>query len=240
MHWFIINYKLFSIPAVKQKEYVVFVLGSSGLNAQKRFQYQKQVVKEFLKNNSNSNLEMSLTVVTYGLETAETWPVSLRDKSNQKTYVDNIPWNGPGRRLDLGLTKTSDALQNANPKSRKRVYVFINQAANIHSKPAQKAASKLLNEGAELISVQIMDDEEDRWKSGLQDLFVVKARVNDDPERIALLLVMTYNFGKFPCSKCRKSSYTTFYASVFMILAPSRSHTDPSPSFRRHLTYMNS
>lgn len=184
-----------SFFAEKQEESVVFVVGSGGPNAQKVFQHQKEVVKEFINNKTKPNT--TFTVITYGRDTTKTWTVNEPNKEKRDKLIDSVSWNGHGTSLHLGLEEAYNILRKKKPKTRKRVYIFVTQVANVGSEPVKKAASKLLDDGTELISILITDgDEEEGKKVVPRSKFVVKSRVRDDPKRLAQLLVITFYFGK--------------------------------------------
>lgn len=190
------HYHSFNIVAEKQDESVVFVLGSGGSNAEKVFQHQKEIIKEFINNKTHPRI--TFTVITYGRDTAKTWKVDEPNKGKRNKLIDSVSWNGHGTRLDLGLNKAYNVLKNKKPKTQKRVYIFVSQIADVGSDPVKKAVSKLLEDGTELITIQIIDGSEKEGKKVVpRTKFVVKSRVRDDPKRLAQLLIITLYFGKF-------------------------------------------
>lgn len=174
---------------------MVFVVGSGGPNAQKVFQHQKEVVKEFINNKTKPNT--TFTVITYGRDTTKTWTLNEPNKEKRDKLIDSVSWNGHGTSLHLGLEEAYNILRKKKPKTRKRVYIFVTHVANVGSEPVKKAASKLLDDGTELISILITDGDEEKVKKVVpRTKFVVKSRVRDDPKRLAQLLVITFYFGK--------------------------------------------
>ena len=185
----------FNLAAEKQDKSVVFVLGSGGPKTQKVFQHQKEIVKEFINNKTRAHT--TFTVITYGLDSAKTWKVDEPNKGKRNELIDSVSWNGHGTRLDLGLNKAYNVLKNKKPKTQKRVYIFVSQVADVGSDPVKKAVSKLLEDGTELITIQVIDGSEGEEKKVVpRTKFVVKSRVRDDPKRLAQLLIVTLYFGK--------------------------------------------
>ncbi len=180
--------------AEKQDESVVFVMGSGGPNAPKVFQHQKEVVKEFINNKTNP--ETTFTVITYGRDTTKTWNVKEPNKRKRNKLIDSVIWNGHGTRLDLALEEAYNVLRKKKPKTQKRVYIFVSQVADVGSEPVKKAVGKLLEDGTELITIQLVDGY-GRGKNVVpKTKFVIKSRVRDDPKRLAQLLILTFYVGK--------------------------------------------
>ena len=166
-------------------------MGSGGPNAQTDFQHQKDVVKEFINNKTNP--KTTFTVITYGRETAKTWKVDKPNKTKRNKFIDSISWQDHGTRLDLGLEEAFKVLRK-KPKTQKRVYVFVSQVADVGSEPVKRAVGKLLDEGTELVTIQLVygDGKEDK-KVVPRTKFVVKSHVRDGPKKLAqFLLIMFY------------------------------------------------
>ena len=186
---------LFCLAAEKQDEDVVFVMGSGGPNAQKIFQHQKEVVKEFMKNKTDP--DTTFTVITYGRDTAKTWKVDEPNKEKRNKLIDSISWNDHGTRLDLGLQKAYNVLSKKKPKTRKRAYIFVSYVVDVGSEPVKKAVKKLLDDGVELVTIQMTGgDDGEGTKVIPWTKFVVKSGIRDDPKKLAQLLVFTFYFGK--------------------------------------------
>ena len=160
------------------------------------FQHQKEIVKEFINNKTRPHI--TFTVVTYGRDTAKARKVDEPDKGKRNKLIDSVSWDGHGTRLDLGLNKAYNVLKNEKPKTQKRVYIFVSHVADVGSEPVKKAVTKLLEDGVEMITIQVIDGSGvDEGKKVLpRTKFVVKSRVQDDPKKLAQLLIITFYFGK--------------------------------------------
>ena len=171
-------------------------MGSSGPNAENVFTHQKEIVKEFINNKTNPDTKF--TVVTYGPSTTKTWKLNERNEKKRNKIINSMSWNGQGTRLDLGLSEAYNVLKRTKPNTHKRVYIFVSQAADVGSEPVKKVISKLLEDGTELITIQIVDrdDPEEVKKIVPRTKFVIKIRVRDDPKKLAQLLIVTFYVGK--------------------------------------------
>lgn len=178
----------------KQEESIVFIVGSGGPNAQKVFQHQKEIVKEFITNKTNP--DTTFTVITYGRDTTKTWNVNEPDKQKRNKLIDLISWNSHGTRLDLALEEAYNVLRKKKPRTQKRVYIFVSKLADVTSDGVMEAVGKLLEDGTELITIQIGDGDGEARKVVPKTKFVVKSGVRDDPRRLAQLLVVSFYIGK--------------------------------------------
>ncbi|XP_028394352.1 uncharacterized protein LOC114518524 isoform X7 [Dendronephthya gigantea] len=191
--------------AKKQDESTVFVMGSSGPNAEKVFTHQKEIVKEFVNNQTNPDAKF--TVVTYGPSTTRTWKLDEPNKQKRNKIINSVSWNGRGTRLDLGLSEAYNVLKRTKPNTQKRVYIFVSQEADVGSEPVKKIIGKLLEDGTELITIQIVDRDDPGKEKKIvpRTKFVVKIHARDDPKKLAQLLIVT--FYTDPCMRLKCSKY---------------------------------
>ena len=172
---------------------MVFIVGSAGPKAQKVFQHQKEVVKEFITNKTNP--DTTFTVITYGQDSTKTWNVDEPDKQKRNKLIELISWTSHGTRLDLGLEEAHRVLK-TKPDAKKRVYIFLSRLAEVTSERVRNAVAKLVGDGTELVTIQIDSGDEEEKRVIPKTKFVVKSRVRDDPKRLAQLLVVTFYIGK--------------------------------------------
>ena len=170
-------------------------MGSGGPNAQKHFEHQREVVKEFINNKTNP--KTTFTVITYDQNTAKNWKVNEPNKIKRNKLIDSIFWHGHGTRVDLGLEEAFKVLRKKKPKTQKRVYVFVSQMADVGTEPVKRAVGKLLNDGTELVTIQLVyeDGKEDK-KVVPRTKFVVKSHVRDGPKKLAQFLLIMFYTGK--------------------------------------------
>lgn len=160
------------------------------------FQHQKEIVKEFINNKTRPHI--TFTVVTYGRDTAKARKVDEPNKGKRNRLIDSVSWDGHGTRLDLGLNEAYNVLKNEKPKTQKRVYIFVSHVGDVGSEPVKKAVTKLLEGGVEMITIQVIDGSggDEGKKVVPRTKFVVKSRVQDDPKKLAQLLIIIFYFGK--------------------------------------------
>lgn len=180
----------------KEKENVVFVLGSSGPKAHQMFEFEKEVVKEYMNNQTDT--DTTYTIVIYGKDSSESRPINEHDKSKRNKLIDSITWSTTGTRLDLGLEKAHKVLKdNKDPKVHKIVYVFVSETASVTSDGVKQAAKKLLDSGSDIITINVNDGIKANNQVIPRSKFAVKTGIFDNPKMLVVLLTFTYRIGKF-------------------------------------------
>ena len=173
----------------------MFVLGSSGPEARRAFEHEKELVKEHM--NKDVGFDRKYTVVTYGKDGSKIWPIDEPDKSKRNKLIDSITWPSPGTRLDLGLEKAHQVLRsNREPNVRKVVYVFVSDTGYVTTKRLKEAAKKVIDSGGVIITIYVGGIAENKVVVP-NTKFVVTTTILDDRSKLVTLLTLWYRKGKY-------------------------------------------
>lgn len=134
---------------------VAFVVGASAPQAEKVFNYEKDIVKAMIDQEQPIRTRYGLITYTNQADTRVSFD-DFRDKTNLKQFIDFIRWSEAGVALDDGLEKASELFREASPlHSRKVLVVFVNARTGVSKADLKAKSRKLLDSGVNVLVVSI-------------------------------------------------------------------------------------
>ena len=134
---------------------VAFLVGASGPQAQRVFNYEKEIAKSMI--DQEQPIRTRYGLITWGNQ-ADT-RISFddfRDKTNLKQFIDFIRWAENGVALDDALEKAHELFRESSPlHSRKVLVVFVNARTGVSKADLKAKSRKLLDSGVNVLVVSI-------------------------------------------------------------------------------------
>ena len=141
----------------KKKLDVIFVMGSSGPDAQEIFSEQKAVVDDIIKDYEPHDVKYS--IIQYETEGRKLAGFNdFKDMSKLKKFVQILRWKGDGVGLDDALKKANSLFEEeARPFSRRILVVFTNGRLDKAQTKLEEAVKPLKEKNVKIIPVVLKE-----------------------------------------------------------------------------------
>lgn len=163
-----------SLSERKEKEMVdlVFAFGSTGRDAIKLFEKEKEAAKVMIDNENEKDILYSTIVYGEDASLKSIFNDTL-EKAKVKEFIDTLAWKDEGKKLDHALVEADKVFKkHGRPKARKITVVFVTGRADATTNELKKAAKKLHDNQVKIIVVKLGTDPDDK------QLEVVTAKKN--------------------------------------------------------------